>query len=146
MAKSEAKIKRKTTGFCFLLRYVRSTIDLDVTIKDANANAEDVEMLVLFIVAVSTNDSVTFQKKNISEIMHEAEYPGIWISIEAVFYSMVTPLKIDISTGDAIILREIRYRFKFMLKDCTIDIMAYNPESVLAEKRKPLSLGLLSIH
>jgi len=46
----------------------------------------------------------------------------------------VTPLKIDISTGDAITPREVRYSFKLMLEDRSIDIWAYNLETVLAEK------------
>lgn len=45
-----------------------------------------------------------------------------------------TPLKIDISTGDAITPREVRYSFKLMLEDRSIDIWAYNLETVLAEK------------
>ena len=35
-----------------------------------------------------------------------------------------TPLKIDISTGDAITPREVRYRFKLMLEERSIDIWA----------------------
>ena len=46
----------------------------------------------------------------------------------------MTPLKIDISTGDAITPREVRYSFKLMLEDRSIDIWAYNLETVLAEK------------
>lgn len=66
--------------------------------------------------------------------MDEAEYPGIRVSMAALFDGVVTPLKIDIPTGEAITPREVRYRFKFMLEDRTIDIMAYNLETVLAEK------------
>lgn len=39
-----------------------------------------------------------------------------------------------ISTGNAITPREVRYHFKFMLEDRTIDIIAHNLETVLAEK------------
>ena len=112
----------------------RSTMDLDATIKGANVSAEDVEKLVLSIVAVPIDDGVTFQIKSVSEIMDEAEYPGIRVSMAALFDGVVTPMKNDISTGDAITPREVRYRFKLMLEDRTIDIMAYNLETVLAEK------------
>ena len=47
---------------------------------------------------------------------------------------MITPLKIDISTGDAITPHEVRYSFKLMLEDRAIDVWAYNLETVLAEK------------
>ena len=38
----------------------------------------------------------------VSKIMDEAEYPGIRVSMETEFDGVVTPLKIDISTGDVI--------------------------------------------
>ena len=41
--------------------------------------------------------------------MDEAEYPGIRVSMSTTFDGVVTPLKIDISTGDAITPREVRY-------------------------------------
>ena len=112
----------------------RSTMDLDATIKGVNVSTEDVEKLIDAIIAVPIDDGVSFQIKSIMEIMDEAEYPGIRVSMTSVFDSVVTPLKIDISTGDAITPKEVRYRFKLMLEDRSIDILAYNLETVLAEK------------
>ena len=112
----------------------RSTMDLDANVKGANVNVEDIENLISAIVTVPIDDGVTFQLKSISEIMDEAEYPGIRVSMTTTFDGVVTPLKIDISTGDAITPREVRYSFKLMLEDRSIDIWAYNLETVLAEK------------
>ena len=112
----------------------RSTMDLDATVKGANVNVEDIENLISAIVSVPIDDGVKFQLKSISEIMDEAEYPGIRVSMTTTFDGVVTPLKIDISTGDAITPREVRYSFKLMLEDRSIDIWAYNLETVLAEK------------
>ena len=112
----------------------RSTMDLDATIKGANVNAEDIENLISSIITVPIDDGVMFQIKNISEIMDDAEYPGIRVSMTATFDGVVTPLKIDISTGDAITPREVCYSFKLMLEERSIDIWAYNLETVLAEK------------
>ena len=112
----------------------RSTMDLDATVKGANVNVEDIENLISAIVSVTIDDGVKFQLKSISEIMDEAEYPGIRVSMTTTFDGVVTPLKIDISTGDAITPREVRYSFKLMLEDRSIDIWAYNLETVLAEK------------
>lgn len=80
----------------------RSTMDLDATVKGVNVNVDNVENLIVEIVSVPIDDGVTFRVNTISEIMDEAEYPGIRISMTAVFDGVVTPLKIDISTGDAI--------------------------------------------
>ena len=112
----------------------RSTMDLDATVKGINVNVNDVADLIAGIVSVPIDDGVTFQVNKVSEIMDEAEYLGIRVSMTTVFDGVVTPLKIDISTGDAITPREVRYSFKLMLEDRSIDIWAYNLETVLAEK------------
>ena len=92
------------------------------------------------------DDGVEFRLKRISEIMDEAEYPGIRVSMETEFDGVITPLKIDISTGDAITPREVRYSFKLMLEDRSIEIWAYNLETVLAEKLETVvSLSLIHI-
>lgn len=112
----------------------RSTMDLDATVKGINVNVNDVADSIAGIVSVPIDDGVTFRVNKVSEIMDEAEYPGIRVSMTTVFDGVVTPLKIDISTGDAITPREVRYSFKLMLEDRSIDIWAYNLETVLAEK------------
>ena len=112
----------------------RSTMDLDATVKGANVNAKDVEKMITGIITVSIDDGITFQVKSISEIMDEAEYPGIRVTMTTLFDGVRTPLKIDISTGDAITPKEIRYSFKLMLEDRSIAVWAYNLETVLAEK------------
>ena len=112
----------------------RSTMDIDATIKGANVSVEDVENIIGAIVGVQLEDGVTFHVKTIQEIMDEAEYPGIRVSLETLFDGVTTPMKIDISTGDAITPREIKYRFKLMLEDRVIEVWAYNLETVLAEK------------
>ena len=66
--------------------------------------------------------------------MDEAEYPGIRVTMTTLFDGVRTPLKIDISTGDAITPKEVRYSFKLMLEDRSIEVWAYNLETVLAEK------------
>lgn len=112
----------------------RSTMDMDATVKGATVGIPEVEAMIAAIVSVQMDDGVNFRVKQISEIMDEAEYPGIRVSMETEFDRVITPLKIDISTGDAITPREVRYSFQLMLENRTIEIWAYNLETVLAEK------------
>ena len=112
----------------------RSTMDIDATVKGATVGIEEVENMIASIISVPVDDGVEFRVKRISEIMDEAEYPGIRVSMETEFDGVITPLKIDISTGDAITPREVRYSFKLMMEDRSIEIWAYNLETVLAEK------------
>ena len=112
----------------------RATMDLDATIKGTNVSVEDVEMIISKIISIPLNDGVLFRIKRISEIMEEADYPGVRVSMETKFDGVITPLKIDISTGDVITPREIKYKFNLMLENRTIEVWAYNLETVLAEK------------
>ena len=112
----------------------RATMDLDATIKGADVSLTDVETIISNIIAIPIDDGVSFCITRISEIMEEADYPGVRVSMETKFDGVITPLKIDISTGDVITPKEIRYRFNLMLEDRTIEVWAYNLETVLAEK------------
>ena len=112
----------------------RATMDLEATIKGTNVSVEDVEMIISQIISIPLDDGVSFRIKRISEIMEEADYPGVRVSMETKFDGVITPLKIDISTGDIITPREIKYNFNLMLENRTIEVWAYNLETVLAEK------------
>jgi len=112
----------------------RSTMDIDATIRGKTIGREEVRQIVTDIIAVPIEDNVEFKIKNISGIMDEAEYPGVRVSMETLFDGVRTPLKIDFSTGDIITPREIRYSFRLMFEDRSIEVWAYNLETVLAEK------------
>ncbi|MDO4288744.1 MAG: nucleotidyl transferase AbiEii/AbiGii toxin family protein [Eubacterium sp.] len=112
----------------------RSTMDLDATVSGTKVNEKDVEKMMAEIITVPIDDGIFFQVKSISEIMDEAEYPGIRVTMTTLFDGVRTPLKVDISTGDVITPKAIRYSFKLMLEDRSIDVLAYNLETVLAEK------------
>ena len=112
----------------------RSTMDLDATVTGENVSVEDVGNVIDIIISVPLEDGVVFRVKRIFEIMEESEYPGVRVIMETEFDKVITPLKIDISTGDVITPKEVRYSFKLMLEDRTIDVWAYNLETVLAEK------------
>lgn len=112
----------------------RTTMDIDATIKGASISIAKTEKIIAAIIAVPVDDGVQFRIKNISEIMEDAEYGGIRVSMETIFDGILTPLKIDISTGDIITPREIIYELTLMFEDRKIALWAYNLETVLAEK------------
>lgn len=58
--------------------------------------------------------------------------------MSALFDGIITPLKVDISTGDAITPHEVCYSFSLMFEERTINIWAYNLETVLAEKMETI--------
>ena len=89
----------------------RATMDMDTTIKGVDVNLEEVENIIADIVSVPLEDGVTFRIKQVSEIMDEAEYPGVRVSMETEFDGVRTPLKIDISTGDVITPKEMQKKY-----------------------------------
>ena len=112
----------------------RATMDIDTTVKNLSLSVQTATEIIAKIIGIPIDDGVSFAIKDVSVIMDDAEYNGVRASLEATIDTMRTPLKIDISTGDAITPAEIDYEFKLMFENRSISILAYNMESVLAEK------------
>jgi predicted nucleotidyltransferase component of viral defense system len=116
----------------------RSTMDLDATIRDINLTEENARKIVEEITKVALDDGMTFEVVSVAPILGDADYPGIRVLLETMLETMRTPLKIDFSTGDAITPSEIVYSFRLLFEDRSIPIMAYNLETILAEKIETL--------
>ena len=112
----------------------RATMDIDVTLKNLSLTVEIAKKMTEEIIAIPLEDNTAFSIKSIGEIMDEAEYGGIRISLEAQLDAMRTSLKVDISTGDIITPREISHQHKLMFEERSIFVLAYNMETLLAEK------------
>ena len=112
----------------------RATMDMDATIRGYNLTEGTLRQVLEAILAVSIDDEVQMTIKSIGLIHEESQYGGLRVSIETLFDGVRTPLKIDITTGDKITPKEITYKFELMFEKRSIDILAYNLETVLAEK------------
>lgn len=112
----------------------RATMDMDATIKGWPINEESIKNMFLDICKIDLQDDVTFEFKKIGEIREGDDYTGYRVSLSANYPPMAVPLKLDITTGDKITPREIEYRFKLLLEDREIPVLAYNLETVMAEK------------
>ena len=116
----------------------RSTMDVDATLKNLPLNEESARKIVEEITAIHIEDGMIFEIKSVTQIMDEADYPGIRIMLDTAIETMHTPLKIDYSTSDVITPREVSYSFRLLFEERTISILAYNLETVLAEKLETL--------
>jgi predicted nucleotidyltransferase component of viral defense system len=112
----------------------RATMDMDATIKGIPVSEQSVKNMFLEICKMELQDDVDFSFLSISEIREGHEYDGYRVALSANFPPMAVPLKLDITSGDQITPREIGYEFKLMLEDRSIRVLAYNLETVLAEK------------
>ena len=113
---------------------LRSTLDMDTTIKGLPVNREIIEEILNDILSIDIDDNVTFSIKNVNKIHDVTEYDDFRVSIEAKFFTIKVNMKLDITTGDVIIPGEVEYSFKLMFEDRSISIKAYNLNTILAEK------------
>lgn len=112
----------------------RATMDMDATIKGLPVNEQVVLEMFEEICKIELEDEVTFSFRNIGEIRDGDVYKGYRVSLSANYPPMEVPLKLDITTGDKIIPKEIEYQFKLLLEDRSISVLAYNLETIMAEK------------
>lgn len=123
----------------------RSTMDIDTSMKNLNLSAEDALRVVNQVKDIDLDDGVSFEVKDASNIMDEMEYPGIRVTMNANVGRLITPLKIDISTGDVITPRAIEFNYDLLLEDRSISLWSYNLETILAEKLQTvLARGILN--
>ncbi len=124
---------------------MRSTMDIDTSIRGFTLSQEEVLRIVKEISEIDLEDGVTFSVKSVSGIMDEMDYPGIRLALDACMDVMVTPIKIDISTGDVITPEAVEYDYKLMLEERSIHVWSYNLETILAEKLQTvMSRGVLN--
>ncbi len=95
---------------------------------------EALEEALKTILACPVDDGVTMTLKGFENIRDESEYAGIRISIESVLDKTRQVMKVDITTGDMITPRAVEYSFRLLFENRSISILAYNLETVLAEK------------
>lgn len=112
----------------------RSTMDMDTTIKGIPIDRTEIERIFKEIISIDVNDEISFEIVDIKNIHDISEYDDFRVSLKATFFTIVTNVKIDITTGDLIIPHEIDYSYKLMFEDRSIAIKAYNITTILAEK------------
>lgn len=112
----------------------RTTMDMDTTIKGIALKEERIKEIVEEIINIDVDDGIRFEIKDISYIREEDEYENFRISLIASVGKTKNPMKLDLTTGDAITPREIEYTYPCIFSKEDIKIMAYPLETILAEK------------
>ena len=113
---------------------MRSTMDVDTTVKSLPLNKRSAQKILEEIIAVKLEDRVAFRITKVQDIMEGHEYEGIRCMIECTIDKLKQTIKVDISTGDEITPRAIAYKLPLIIEDRSINIWAYNLETLLAEK------------
>ena len=112
----------------------RATMDMDATIKGFDLTHESLQGIFEEISAIAIEDNITFSVLRTTDIREGDIYPGLRVHLTANYPPLAVPLVVDITTGDKITPREIEYDYRLMFDDRSISVMAYNLETILAEK------------
>ena len=125
---------------------IRSTMDLDTTLRDLPLTEEKVTETFNEICKIDRGDDVVFTVKSIAPIRKDDIYGGYRVRLDATYDTIITPLSIDISTGDIITPKAIRYEVSGIFnEDIRIRLWGYNIETIIAEKVETiLSRGVFS--
>lgn len=117
----------------------RSTMDLDTTLKNLPLTEEKVREAVEDICSINLEDEVIFDKVSILTIRKNDIYGGFCVRLNAVYDTIITPLSIDISSGDVITPSAVQYEFRGIFDDkVQIKLWGYNIETVMAEKAETI--------
>lgn len=139
LSKSEYKNKFVLKGGMLVAAIVgldnRATMDLDATLKNIPLTPEAIEKALQNMIAIDCEDNVVFSYTSITPIRDDDIYGGYRVMINAKYDTIVTPLSLDISTGDVITPSPVKFTFNEIFDSTkTFDLWAYNIETVMAEK------------
>ena len=112
----------------------RTTKDMDTLIKGINIDKETMINVLNEILSIDLKDGVKFDIINITNIREEDEYGGNRYSLTGRIGNTKITFDIDISTGDIITPRELKFKYNCLFENKTILINAYNLSTIFAEK------------
>lgn len=113
----------------------RATMDMDTTLKNLPLTPEAIRSALEDICSITFDDGVVYEIGTISPIRKDDIYGGYRVMLNARFDIMLTPLSIDVSTGDVITPHAVQYNFSEIFDDeKSYELWAYNIETVMAEK------------
>ena len=107
---------------------------MDATLKSSPLDTKSIENIFNEIFSIDINDNVNFEITNIKDIRLEDKYGGFRINVKGTFDKIKTNFFIEITTGDIITPREIKYKYNSIFENKKINIMAYTIETIIAEK------------
>ena len=113
---------------------LRSTMDLDATIKGLPLDRETITKVINEIISIDLDDNINLEIENIKDIREEEIYSGFEVNLKAEFDGLKTNLMIDITTGDVITYKEVEFKYNTIFDNEIINIMTYNYETIIAEK------------
>ena len=112
----------------------RTTTDMDTTVTGINMEETEIEKIIREILLIDVGDRIEFKFEKLEPIREDSDYNNFRVYFVAHYGKIANKMKIDITTGDEITPGAIQYSYKTILDDDEIGVMAYNTETIIAEK------------
>lgn len=112
----------------------RTTKDMDTTIKGIDISKNKIVKILNEILSIDLKDGTKFDIVNVTDIRQEDEYGGNKYHITGRINNTKVNLEIDISTGDKVTPKELKFKYPLLFENRSILINSYNIETILAEK------------
>lgn len=112
----------------------RTTMDMDTTVRGLPMEEDTLVQIVQEIITIDVGDGIQFLYEGIAPIREDDEYHNFRIHLSAKYGKINSPMKIDVTTGDAITPAAVRYAYPLIFEERSVPVMAYTLETVLAEK------------
>lgn len=112
----------------------RTTMDMDTTVTGIDMNESEIDRIIQEILAIDIGDGIVFEYDRIEPIREDDDYNNFRAYFIARFGKIANKMKVDITTGDKITPGAIRYLYRTILDHDEISVMAYNMETIVAEK------------
>ena len=114
----------------------RATVDVDFLLRSVSNSLEEVQALIMKILAVPTgNDYIEMTAKGFEKISPQRKYHGISTQIIGKIKNVRVPFNVDIGVGDVIVPCAEERTIHTQLPDFEAPvIMTYSLESTIAEK------------
>lgn len=109
-------------------------MDMDTTVTGINMEETEIEKIIREILLIDVGDGIEFTFEKLEPIREDDDYNNFRAYFVAHYGKIANKMKIDITTGDEITSGAIRYSYKTILDDDEIGVMAYNTETIIAEK------------
>lgn len=109
---------------------MRSTMDMDNTIKGIPVSEETITKIIKEILEIEIDADIEYKLIKLSPIRQKDVYEGFCAGISCNFGKINASLNIDITTGDIITPKEMKYLYSKILEEGTIPIMTYNIETI----------------
>lgn len=124
---------------------LRTTMDLDVTLKSLSLSKDTLESVLIEIISLPTHDLLMMELIDIVEIHDNADYQGLRATVQIFFDGIKEFIKLDFTTGDIMTPTEMNFSYKTVIEKKEIKLKSYNLETLLAEKLETiLSRGILN--